>query len=268
MHPVKSAGLALLGAALLLAPSPARAGKDPKAVELAEASMKAMGGRENFDAARMLTFRFTVVREGKTLVDRLHRWDRWTGRYRLDTVTREGDPLQVLMNVNDKKGRVWIAGNEVAGDEAASYVDHAYAQYINDMYWLLMPWKWLDDGVNLSYDGAAVRDSTTYDVVGLTFGSGVGLTSNDHYWAFVNPRTHLMERWEFILQKEDGSPGDGPPSVFAWRDWKNVGAGITLATRKVQLETGDKPATSIVFPQVAFSRTVDEAAFEAPPVAR
>jgi len=261
----KSVGPVLLGMALLAVSSPARAEKDPKAVELAEASMKAMGGRENFDAARMLTFRFTVVREGKTLVNRLHRWDRWTGRYRLDSTGKDGEPVQVVMNVNDRKGHVWVAGNELPDDQAATYLEHAYAQFINDMYWFLMPWKWLDDGVNLKYEGTAVRDSVTYDEVSLTFGTGVGLTSHDHYWAFVNPKTHLMERWEYVLQKADGSPGDGPPTAFAWTDWKDVGAGITLSTRKVQLDTGGKPPASIVFPQVSFSRTVDEPAFETPP---
>jgi hypothetical protein len=180
-------------------------------------------------------------------------------------VDKDGQPVQVVMNVNDKKGHVWLAGNELPEDQASTYPEHAYAQFINDMYWLLMPWKWLDDGVDLKYEGTVKRDGTTYDEVSLTFRSGIGLTSNDHYWAFVNPKTHRMERWEFVLQKADGSPGDGPPVPFAWTDWKEVGAGITLSTRKVQLDTGDRPATSIVFPQVTFSRTVDEAAFETPP---
>ncbi len=244
------------------APRSARADKDPQAVEVAENMMQAMGGKDSYQAQRMLTFTFTVVRGGKTLVSRTHRWDRWTGRYRLEATTKDGRDLVALFNVNDRKGRVWLSGNEVTGTESDQYLEQAYGEYINDSYWLLMPWKWLDDGVNLAYDGTKTVNGNDYDVVELTFGNGVGLTSNDHYWGFVSKTSHLMERWEFILQDKEGNRGSGPPSAFAWEDWKGVGGGIKLSERKVQ--QGENADASIVFPVVTLSSTVDETAFTPP----
>jgi hypothetical protein len=67
----------------------------------------------------------------------------------------------------------------------------AYATFINDMYWLFMPWKWMDMGVNLKYLGQKPLGQETYDVVQLTFGK-VGLTPGDMYHAYVSPKNHLI----------------------------------------------------------------------------
>ena len=40
---------------------------------------------------------------------------------------------------------------KLEGAAAPAGVKEAYATWINDMYWLSMPWKWMDPGVNLKY---------------------------------------------------------------------------------------------------------------------
>lgn len=248
-------------AALLVAPAaPALASKkDPKAVLLAMRSMEAMGGQAAFDAQRLLRFDFAVERDGKIVSSYQHWWDRATGRYRLEGKTKEGLAFRVLFNVNDRKGQAWLDGKALEGKAAEDYVNLAYERFINDTYWLLMPWKWLDPGVTLAYDGEREVDGKAYEVALLTFDAGVGLTSNDRYWGFVSRETGRVERWEYVLQKEDGTPGDGPPNAFLRADWKEVGGGVTLSTRMERLGPG--PKVAIVFPVCSLSAEVPDDTF-------
>ena len=57
-----------------------RDGSDALAIELADQVMLRLGGRENWDSTRYLTWRFF----GK----RRHVWDKWSGRIRFE----QGDP--------------------------------------------------------------------------------------------------------------------------------------------------------------------------------
>jgi hypothetical protein len=253
-------GLALLlVAATALVALPARA-KDP-GQDTADRLMQAMGGKARFDADRFLTFRFVVERDGKEVASYDHAWDRFTGRYRLDGL-KDGKPLRVLFNVNDRKGRVWLDGTELAPDAAKPYLDMAYERFINDSYWLLMPWKWLDPGVTLHDEAPHVVNGETCDVVSLTFGS-VGLTPKDCYWAFVSQKDGLIKQWEFLLQKEDGSPGTGEHTTFTWEDWRDAGDGLLFSRKRVKVGPG--PELAILFPEVKISSTVDESVLSPPP---
>jgi len=219
--------LAIAGGSLLCAAS-AIAASDPKAVEVAERSMAAMGGKERFAAARLLRFDFAPVRDGKVTSSYHHWWDRQTGAYRVEGVSKEGVPYRILFDVGTKQGKAWLGDRELAGDELAQWLERGYGRFINDTYWLLMPWKWLDPGVNLEYVGKKTVDGQEYEVVTLSFGSGVGLTSNDHYWAYVSTKSNLMERWEYVLETEEGAPGNSvvrPGSDRALREREADGSG-------------------------------------------
>jgi hypothetical protein len=190
--------------------------RDPKAVEIAGKMIAAMGGEEAWAKARYIRFDFRFLDGGSPKMERSHLWDKSTGRYRLDsknTVT--------LMNLATQKGDALAEGKKLEGEAAAKALKDAYAAYINDYYWLAMPWKWTEPGVNLKYLGKKPCGKTaTCDVVELTFGK-VGLTPGDRYHAFVNPQTNLMEHWEYTLQ--NGTKG-------AW-DWEyTTTGGVKLAS--------------------------------------
>ncbi len=220
---------------------------DPKAIELAARAMDAMGGREALNDVHLLRFDFAVERDGEVVARFAHWWDRFTGAYRLEGTDRDsGEPFRVLFDIDDRQGRAWIGDRELEGEELATRLEQAYGRFINDSYWLLMPWKWLDPGVNASWQGGRSVDGTTYEVVQLTFGDEVGLTSNDRYWGLVNPASGRMERWEYVLQTETGEPGEGEPTRWAWEGWQETEAGIQLSTEKRRL--GDGPAVLILFP--------------------
>lgn len=227
----------------LLAPRPAAA--DEAARSLAHQTMEAMGGEARWAAVRLLRFDFTSRRDGQPGATHRHWWDRHTGAYRLEGTDREGRSYRVLFDVDTREGRAWRDGVELAGDDLAALLTTAYGRFINDSYWLLMPWKWLDPGVVLAHEGSREIEGSTFEVVSLAFGDGVGLTSSDRYWAFVSPTTGLMDRWAYVLQDEAGAPGGGEPTSWAWDEWRATQAGIRLSTVRRRL---GGPDVQILFP--------------------
>lgn len=200
------AGAAVLAVALGIAVcAPAQSAdvtpgtKDPKAVAIANAMQDAMGGLANWQKAHFIRYDFIVQHDGKTVFSRSHLWNKQTGDYRLEEKTKDGKSEIVLFNINTRQGSAYLDGKKVEGAAAAKDVNDAYAAFVNDSWWLDMPWNWLNEGVNLKYLGARKRGSETDDVVQLTF-NHVGLTPGDMYHAFVSRGSHLMTHWEYVLQ--------------------------------------------------------------------
>ncbi len=250
----KQARVGVLLALMVLAGAPLRAGAqekhDSKAVEIAHAMMQAMGGENGWNSVHVVRFDFKVIAEGKTVLNRHHLWNKDTGQYRLETKTKDGREEVALFNVQSKEGKVYFNGKQAEGAKAAAALKDAYAAYINDMYWLAEPWKWLDPGVNLKYDGTRQRGGETCDVVHLSFGH-VGLTPGDQYWAYVSRKSHLMTHWEYHLQS--GQKG-------SW-DWQYGNYdGVMLAKNHV---SADKQ-TEINMGDVEVLKSVDDAYFADP----
>ena len=197
--------MCLLASTYLL--TAATAVNDPKAVELAHEQMKAMGGEDAWQKAHFVRFDFKVNVGGKAVVDRSHLWDKQTGRYRLEDKTKDGKARVTLMNLATQKGDVYIDGKKLDTAASVPALKGAYATYINDVYWLMMPWKWMDQGVHLKSMGQKTRAGQAYDVVELSF-DHVGLTPGDRYHAFVSPKSHMMEHWEYTLQGGDKGSWD------------------------------------------------------------
>lgn len=197
-----SSSLRLTSAACLLALivlTSAQAAAD-QATDLAERSMEAMGGRQAWEETRFLRFNFFGFR--------LHHWNRHTVRHRLEGKTREGDEYVVLHNIHTREGQVWLNGEELAGEDEAEWLKRAYGAWINDAYWLVMPYKLQDPGVNLSHDGEEELDGAVYDKL-LLFFDGVGLTPGDRYWAYwtAGPTTSKTGRPTASPPPGSGSTG-------------------------------------------------------------
>lgn len=168
-------------------------------VKIAHEMHEAMGGLDNWNNTRYVNFKFQVGQDGQWRVSRSHLWDKWEGRYRFESTDNEGVRSVVLFNVNTKQGKVYVDGEELPADQAEERLEQAYGAYINDVYWLAMPWKWLEPGVNLKSDGEETVNGELCDVVELSFDQ-VGLTPGDVYRAFVSKDSHLMTHWEYVLQ--------------------------------------------------------------------
>ena len=228
--------------------------RDSAAVAWHDSVMAAMGGFDGWKNARYLHFRWNVIQNGQVVSDRIHDWDRRSGKYRLRTTTRDGDSLLALLNVNDRKGRVWVAGRPAEASQNDSLVERAYAMFINDSYWLLMPYKWEDPGVNLEYVGPKTDGTGAWEVVHLTF-ENVGLTPGDQYWAYISETApHLMRKWQYHLQNQ---PEAGP--MIRWENWQQFGP-IKLATERNPIGAPFR----IVFKEIEVSRGVSAGVFEEP----
>lgn len=227
--------------------------RDAQALRIERRMMEALGGREAWQRTRYLEFDWIVARPGRPEVRRSHRWDRWSGDYRLEAPAGE-DPMVALFNVNaPADGRVWLSGVEQEGARADSLLGRAYAIFINDSYWFLMPYKWLDPGVNLQSLGRRTDgEGRSWEVVELTF-ENVGLTPQNVYHAYVNPDTGLMERWYHFPQR------GGEPLVTDWSEWRRCGAVLVSSDRPFRGAEG-----RIHFENLRCETEVPAGAFAAP----
>jgi len=248
-----TAVLATLAALAVLAAAapPAAAEAEPQARRVAERVVEALGGEAAWGNVRLVHFGFA----GR----RTHHWDLTTGRHRVEGETRDGERYLVIEHLDDRTGRAWVDGVEVAGERAAELLETAYGAWVNDTYWLLMPYKLLDPGVHLTHERTEEVGGAVYDVLGLRF-DAVGLTPGDRYWAWVNRDTGLMDRWAYRLQSQ---PEDAEPTVWLWQGWDwygPEGARVRLAPRREMLDGG----RTLLLDPIEISDAVPEALFTGP----
>lgn len=223
-HSLASRAAVLFLIALAI-PAIAGAQVEPQARSIAESVMDAMGGRDAWDSTRMISWKFFGGRQ--------HYWDKWTGDIRIEIPegqNREGErtpPKLVLMNLNSREGRVWVDGEEQNGEALAQELERGWRAWVNDAYWMFMPYKLLDPGVNLRYVGEDIMaDDREADVLEMTFES-VGVTPQNRYLVYVARDSGLVEQWSYFANREDEEPGFTAP----WAGWQRFG-NIMLATDK------------------------------------
>jgi hypothetical protein len=165
---------------------------DPEAIRIADEVMKAMGGRSAWDQTRYIGWNFFGSRY---LI-----WDKTEQRVRIES---EADSFRMVLDLKEQDGLVWKNGRQLEHpDSLAKYLDQARRIWINDSYWLVMPFKLKDSGVTLAYLG---RDSTEADRLQLTF-DAVGVTPQNKYELKVNPESRLITEWTFYPNATDSLP--------------------------------------------------------------
>jgi hypothetical protein len=190
---------------------------DPKAVAIADEVMRAMGGRKAWDEARTLSWNFFGRR--KLL------WDKHGGQCRIEWLNRA---LTVQVNLNDGSGQVWMDGAEqTQADTLAKYLDLARKVWINDSYWLVMPFKLKDSGVTLRYLGQSPTEAgEPSDLLQLTF-ENVGVTPDNKYHVWVDQKTRLVTQWAYFEKFGD----EKPRIVNAWGGYQRFGK-LLIATER------------------------------------
>jgi hypothetical protein len=187
----------------------AQEASDPKAIELADKVMKALGGQKNYDKTRHITWNFFGAR--------VLTWDKWTGNVRIDGLREKSVSL---INVNTDTGKIFRNGAEVTQpDSVAKYVKRAKGAWINDSYWLVMPYKLKDNGVTLKYLGTEqTLEKKDAEVIQLTF-KNVGNTPDNKYKVYIDPSTNLVVQWSYFPKFTDEKPQFSMP----WKDYQKFG---------------------------------------------
>jgi hypothetical protein len=192
--------LSLATTAAAAAPPPSG---DDAAMKLARAVMKASGG-DQWAKVQRIRFTFNVLdKAGKPAMAATHDWDVRGGT---DTVTWNGKTVTIKLGEKNEEG-----------DAKA-----AYQRWVNDTYWLLMPLKLLDGGVKLAHGGTREVDGQTYEVLDMSF-EGVGLTPGDRYTLYIDPKEHLVRRWDYMPSAEKKTSG-------TWDGYEQFGP-LKLATK-------------------------------------
>lgn len=193
------------------------ADSDPAAIQLADSIMHAMGGRENWDKTRFISWNFFGRRD---LI-----WDKQTGRVRIESAP---DSTIYLVNEKTGTGRVRIKGTEITEpDSLKKLLDKAKAIWINDSYWLIMPYKIKDSGVTIKYMGEDTLGGNRYNSLILTF-KEVGVTPQNMYKLYVDKREKLVRYWAYYPNvAEEGKMG----FVRPWDNYQNYGGVLMSADR-------------------------------------
>lgn len=190
---------------------------DPFAVQLADSVMEAMGGRKNWDRTRYLSWNF-FGRRNLT-------WDKAEGRVRIESLP---DSTLYLVNLQDLSGRVRIGDREITDpDSLQTLLQKAKSIWINDSYWLVMPFKLKDTGVTLKYLG---RDTTLAGapchVVELTF-KEVGDTPDNKYHVYIDANDKLVKQWAFFRSATQ----DSASWIRPWDNYQHFGNIMLSADR-------------------------------------
>jgi hypothetical protein len=223
----RSRGPYLLGLALaatLPGPPLARAASDPAALALIDRSVEAMGGQAAWDRTRFVSFDFVGTRRDTVVSRRSLAWDRDTDRIHLALKDPRGTEWKVWTNLAHQDGVVWKDGAPADSAAKRQWLDRAYAVWVNDTYWLLMPLKLEDPGVTVKALGPDTTGKA--QVLELSF-QDVGLTPGDRYRVHVDDTSKLVTGWEMLLQ----SSKDGRWKPVLWTDWTTVGD-VKFATRR------------------------------------
>ena len=182
---------------------------DFEAIKIADDVMSAMGGRKNWDDTRYLSWNFFDARK-------LY-WDKQTGDVRIKYLRQD---MEAIVNINSGEGRVMKDGQElVNADSLEKYLKRAKSVWINDSYWLVMPFKLKDSGVTLNYiDVDTTLDGKQAYLLSLKF-DNVGDTPQNYYEVWVDTEEKLVSQWAYYREETQEEPN----FVLPWAEYKEFG---------------------------------------------
>jgi hypothetical protein len=225
---------------------------DPMSASIVKEMTDAIGGQSAWDNVPYFRFDFVVVKDAKEVARFQHWWDKKNGRARVQGPDDKGRTVTAIFDLRTKKGKSFTDGIvDTDSTNIASIIQMGYERWVNDTYWIVMPFKLRDPGVHLKHARTERRGGAEYDVLELSFDKGVGLTSGDRYWVYVNRGTHLIDRWEMLLEGQKP-----PPSSATWEGWTQVGP-VRLST----LHRVEGKPVMIRFENVAAPGLMDETVF-------
>lgn len=213
---------------------------DAKATALARKVMDSMGGEQNWNNTRFLAWTFN---------NQYQIWDKHQNKFRW-----ERDSLVSIIDTQTKAGKVYVAGQEMPeSEEKQKLLERTYALWINNAYWLVMPFKLQDPGVQLKYAGEGeTLANEKADILEMSFES-VGLTPQNKYKLWVAKDTGLLTQWAFYRNSTDAEPS----FTRRWSDYKTYG-NIKLASDR------SNPQSDFKLTDLAAPANVPDKVFNSP----
>jgi hypothetical protein len=193
------------------------ANSDPRAVELADSIMIAMGGRRNWDKTRYISWNFFGARDLT--------WDKKDNKVRIESLK---DSIIYLVDLDKLQGRVSVKGQEITEpDSLSKMLSKGKSIWINDSYWLLMPFKLKDTGLTLKYIGEdTLLTGAKCNVLELTF-KDIGDTPQNKYRIFVDDNDNLVKQWSYYSNANQDSATFTRP----WDNYQKYGDILISADR-------------------------------------
>lgn len=188
---------------------------DSAAIAVADQVMEAMGGRMKWEHTRYFYWDFFGKRQLT--------WDKLGNKVRIDS---PGDSTVYFVNTIDKTGKVYKNSKEIADpEELGRLLQKGYEMWINDSYWLVMPFKLKDSGVTLNYarEDTTMKGATSH-VLQLTF-ENVGVTPQNKYEVWVDKSDSLIKQWAFYKEATQ----DSASAIWPWDNYKDFN-GIKIST--------------------------------------
>lgn len=186
----------LIGMTLLVSLQSMAQKIDPQSQALINNAEKAMGGQQAFDKIRHLSWNFLNIRSLT--------WDKHSGDVRIDL---RNENSVYLYNTKTEKAKILKNGVEQTHpDSLAKYGKVAYEMWINDSYWLIMPFKLDDPGVKQLYLGEMLSEQGySCDVIQITF-ENTGVTPDNKYLIYFDKKSGLVCQWDFFRNANDAAP--------------------------------------------------------------
>jgi len=182
---------------------------DDTSIALADNVMEANGGAAAWNATRYIQWNFFGSRK--------HIWDKKTNDLIIESLK---DKYLIKLNLANNEGSVLYNGiQHTEPDSLAKYIEKGKQMWNNDSYWLLLPYKLRDPGVDLKYLGKGTfEDRDDIDKIEMTY-TAVGDTPNNKYHIYIHPESHRIIQWEFFPDASDEKPRFATP----WTEYKQYG---------------------------------------------
>jgi hypothetical protein len=193
---------------------------------LATKVMDALGGLQNWESTPAIAFDFVVESEGQEVTRRSHVWKRATSGYTVSWKDgKDGKAYRLeFSDIYQKKGQAWIDEQTPPDSTRLQLLERGYGVFINDTYWMIMPFKLLDPGVKLQELPAENKNGVDYRVLHVSF-ENVGLTPGDQYWLYIDPNNYRIHSWRYKLES-------GRESGHLWEDYQQFGQ-VMISRRRV-----------------------------------
>lgn len=243
----------VLGLALLLAGPAGAQTRDPAAAALVTGWIEAAGGPRIWDTVRNLRYTITTVWYDSTGKEVRRRprfvWIKKTSegfRVRVERTEAEGKYVQIW----NRAARATLNG--VALPDTARAVREVEYVARELSYWVGLPWKLRDPGVNL-----VLQSDGAVDVVHVTFGTGVGLHDRDRFWYYWRDRNSPFPTEVHYI--EQGFAEADRRRVLL-RDPQRLGPGVFF-TRRTMTNAHGVAVRDLILSDVVVNRGIAESVF-------